>query len=123
MWRRLPRSRSICIFLWGAVGAITDPAFMEQIIADGKVDYVVLARALIADPDLPLKAMNGHTEEIRPCLRCTSCMDGGYFNLPRHCSVNPVFGRDSLSPVRPSRRRKRMCLSLAAVPQAWKRPS
>ena len=62
----------------GAVGAITDPAFMEQIIADGKVDYVVLARALIADPDLPLKAMNGHTEEIRPCLRCTSCMDGGY---------------------------------------------
>ena len=37
----------------GAVGAITDPAFMEQIIADGKVDYVVLARALIADPDLP----------------------------------------------------------------------
>ena len=80
----------------GAVGAITDPAFMEQIIADGKVDYVVLARALIADPDLPLKAMNGHTEEIRPCLRCTSCMDGGYFNLPRHCSVNPVFGRDSL---------------------------
>lgn len=80
----------------GVVGAITDPAYMEEIIASGQVDYVVLARALIADPDLPLKAMHGTPEEIRPCLRCTSCMDGGYFNLPRHCSVNPVFGRDSL---------------------------
>jgi 2,4-dienoyl-CoA reductase-like NADH-dependent reductase (Old Yellow Enzyme family)/thioredoxin reductase len=94
----------------GVVGAITDPAYMEEIIASGKVDYVVLARAIIADPDLPLKAMNGNTEEIRPCLRCTSCMDGGYFNLPRYCSVNPVFGRDSLfvRPPYPVERKKVM---------------
>lgn len=79
----------------GTVGAITDPEVMERWIAEGLVDYVVLARALIADPDLPKKAMHGKLDEIRPCLRCLSCLTGGYYNLPMHCSVNPQIGRDS----------------------------
>lgn len=79
----------------GAVGAITDPEAMEAWIRDGKLDYVVLARALIADPDLPKKAMHGRLDTIRPCLRCLSCLTGGYYNLPIHCSVNPQIGRDS----------------------------
>lgn len=79
----------------GVVGAITDPVAMEKWIKDGIVDYIVMARALIADPDLPKKAMHGHVEEIRPCLRCLACITGGYYNLPLHCSVNPQIGRDS----------------------------
>lgn len=79
----------------GTVGAITDPEIMETWIKKGMVDYVIMARALIADPDLPKKAMHGKAEEIRPCLRCMSCITGGYFNLPLHCSVNPQIGRDS----------------------------
>lgn len=79
----------------GTVGAITDPKVMEQWISEGKIDYVVIARALIADPDLPKKAMHGRLEDIRPCLRCLSCITGGYYNLPMHCSVNPQIGRDS----------------------------
>ena len=79
----------------GTVGAVTDPNVMEAWIRDGMVDYVVLARALIADPDLPKKAMHGRMDEIRPCLRCISCLTGGYYNLPLHCSVNPQIGRDS----------------------------
>lgn len=79
----------------GTVGAITEPAVMEKWIKEGLVDYVVLARALIADPDLPKKAMHGKVDEIRPCLRCISCLTGGYYNLPLHCSVNPQIGRDS----------------------------
>ena len=75
----------------GTVGAITDPNVMEAWIRDGLVDYVVLARALIADPDLPKKAMHGKLDEIRPCLRCIACLTGGYYNLPMHCSVNPEF--------------------------------
>ena len=79
----------------GTVGAITDPNVMEEWIKNEYVDYVVLARALIADPDLPKKAMHGKLDEIRPCLRCLSCITGGYYNLPLHCSVNPEIGRDS----------------------------
>ena len=79
----------------GTVGAVTDPALAEEWIRDGKVDYVVMARALIADPELPKKAMHGKVDDIRPCLRCLSCITGGYYNLPLHCSVNPQIGRDS----------------------------
>ena len=79
----------------GTVGAVTDPVVVEKWIADGMIDYIVMARALIADPDLPRKAMHGKLDEIRPCLRCLACITGGYYNLPMHCSVNPQIGRDS----------------------------
>lgn len=79
----------------GTVGAVTDPAVAEQWLEDGKIDYIIMARALLADPDFPKKAMHGKIQDIRPCLRCLSCMTGGYFNLPIHCSVNPQIGRDS----------------------------
>lgn len=79
----------------GTVGSCTDPRMMEQWIAEGKLDYVVCARALVADPDLPKKAMFGKCEDIRPCLRCIACLTGGYYDLPMHCSVNPTVGRDS----------------------------
>lgn len=79
----------------GTVGAVTDPSLAEEWIKEGKVDYIIMARALLADPDLPKKAMHGKVEDIRPCLRCLACMTGGYFNLPIHCSVNPQIGRDS----------------------------
>ncbi|MCI8598766.1 MAG: FAD-dependent oxidoreductase [Lachnospiraceae bacterium] len=79
----------------GTVGSVTDPRKMEEWIAEGKLDYVVCARALVADPDLPRKAMEGRCEDIRPCLRCISCLTGGYYDLPMHCSVNPQVGRDS----------------------------
>lgn len=79
----------------GTVGAVTDPGLADLWIEEGKVDYIIMARALLADPDFPKKAMHGNVEDIRPCLRCLSCMTGGYFNLPIHCSVNPQIGRDS----------------------------
>ena len=78
----------------GTVGAVSDPYLADQWIGEGKIDYVVMASALIADPDLPRKAMSGRADEIRPCIRCLSCHNGGYFNLPLHCSVNPAIGRD-----------------------------
>jgi len=40
----------------GAVGMITDPHQAEQILADGKADAILLARALLADPYWPLHA-------------------------------------------------------------------
>jgi 2,4-dienoyl-CoA reductase-like NADH-dependent reductase (Old Yellow Enzyme family)/thioredoxin reductase len=97
----------------GTVGAITDPYAMEKWISDGVIDYVVCARALIADPDLPKKAMMGRVSEIRPCLRCVSCLTGGYYDLPMHCSVNPEVGRDSdfKRPVPPAAEKKRVLIA------------
>jgi 2,4-dienoyl-CoA reductase-like NADH-dependent reductase (Old Yellow Enzyme family)/thioredoxin reductase len=73
-----------------AVGAITTPELAESIIAEGKADFVALARALIADPEFPNKARRGQRELITPCIRCERCRS---FQYARQCSVNPREGR------------------------------
>jgi len=73
-------------------GRITDPLLAEEIISQGKADMVSLARALLADPELPKKAKEGRVEEIRPCICCCRCfetVDTGVI-----CSANPMVGRE-----------------------------
>ena len=77
------------------VGAHCDPELLEEIIASGKADVVEMARALMADPDLPRKARAGHPEEIRPCLRCLACFSGVITNAKCYCAVNPEIGREA----------------------------
>lgn len=100
----------------GAVGNISDPYYMEQIIAEGKVDYVLVGRALIADPYLPRKAMLGKVEEIRPCIGCLACHTGGYNHTSIHCSVNPVIGRDDYFTHQPMPAKPRRVLIAGAGP-------
>jgi 2,4-dienoyl-CoA reductase-like NADH-dependent reductase (Old Yellow Enzyme family)/thioredoxin reductase len=76
------------------VGGITDVEQMESIIASGQADVVALARALIADPDLPRKAAAGRTEEITPCVRCLVCMSSDWVAGTMVCTVNPRVGRE-----------------------------
>jgi len=40
----------------GAVGLITEPTHAAEIVANGRADLVILARALLADPAWPLRA-------------------------------------------------------------------
>lgn len=79
-----------------AVGSISDPEMAEQIIAAGKADIVAMARALIADPELPKKARSGRREEIVPCTRCLSCLGELMTTGFLKCAVNPVAGREIL---------------------------
>jgi 2,4-dienoyl-CoA reductase-like NADH-dependent reductase (Old Yellow Enzyme family)/thioredoxin reductase len=74
------------------VGALGDPELMEEIIASGKADVVMAARALLADPDMPQKAREGKTDEIRPCLRCFACFAGVVTKRQYVCAVNPEVG-------------------------------
>ncbi|MDR1217317.1 MAG: NAD(P)/FAD-dependent oxidoreductase [Oscillospiraceae bacterium] len=77
-----------------AVGALSDPALMEEIIASGKADIVEVARGLIADPDLPNKAREGRGAEIRTCMRCMTCFSSLLSKGQFFCSINPKAGRD-----------------------------
>ncbi|MDR2770576.1 MAG: FAD-dependent oxidoreductase, partial [Clostridiales Family XIII bacterium] len=74
------------------VGAFTDPAFMEEILASGKADVIEVARGLIADPDLPLKARAGRDERIIKCLRCFTCFSNLLTNRQFCCAINPEIG-------------------------------
>ena len=78
------------------VGGINDPVLAEKLIAEGKCDFVALARQLTADPDFAKKAESGREDDIAPCLRCFKCFPGpmegvAVEDLPKifGCAVNP----------------------------------
>ncbi len=76
------------------VGAIGEAAMIEEILASGQADVVEMARALLADPDLPVKIRTGREEEIRPCLRCMSCFSTEMTCGEPYCAINPETGRE-----------------------------
>lgn len=55
-------------------GAINDEKMAERVLGEGKADFCVLARALVADNEFVNKLEKG--EPIRHCLRCFNCSTG-----------------------------------------------
>ncbi|NLO48019.1 MAG: FAD-dependent oxidoreductase [Clostridiales bacterium] len=90
------------------VGALSDPAMMEDIIASGKADIVEIARGLICDPDLPNKAREGRECDIIHCMRCLSCFSHGVSQGHFFCALNPETNREryfSYLPPAPNKRK------------------
>lgn len=59
---------------------------IERALAAG-ADLVGVARALIADPDMPRKLLAGREADVRPCVACNE--DCRAFDPVLLCSVNP----------------------------------
>ena len=76
------------------LGALSDAQQMEDIIAQGKADMVVMGRALLADPEIPNKIMANAGDEIVKCLRCYVCMAERPVTQTRRCAINPRIGRE-----------------------------
>lgn len=80
------------------VGAFGEPAQMERMIAEGRVDAIALGRQLLADRMMPEKARCGREDDIMLCTRCNECMSLNfvpYVKYPlghAHCAVNPMMG-------------------------------
>lgn len=70
---------------------IRDAGTADHAIKSGHVDMVGMARALIADPDLPIKSQAGRLDEIRSCLGINQ--DCRAFDPHLHCAVNAEIGR------------------------------
>lgn len=75
------------------VGSLNDPAQMEEIIATGQADIVEIGRALLADPYLAKKALEGNADDITPCLRCYECFGETSKSETVKCTVNPTMGQ------------------------------
>ena len=92
-----------------AIGKINTPALADAIIGQGKADFVAMARALVADPDLPGKAAAGRVSDIRGCVYCLEdCADKGVQGIGRCCSVNPFAGQEYLWQIRPATEKKKV---------------
>lgn len=78
-----------------AVGRINDVEIAESVLKAGKADLVTMARASLADPDMPKKAQEGKTDEILHCIGCLQGCSGenGKGNCVR-CLVNPLTGME-----------------------------
>jgi 2,4-dienoyl-CoA reductase-like NADH-dependent reductase (Old Yellow Enzyme family)/thioredoxin reductase len=78
-----------------AVGRLDEPELAEKALKDGKGDFIGLGRALIADPEWPVKVQEGRVGEIRRCLACNECRVTIHTPHPIRCAINPVAGRES----------------------------
>jgi 2,4-dienoyl-CoA reductase (NADPH2) len=71
-----------------------DPVMGEDLLKQGKLDFVGMTRRILADPDLPNKVREGRLEDIIPCIACLHCIDVRNKNKPVECAVNPRIGRE-----------------------------
>jgi 2,4-dienoyl-CoA reductase-like NADH-dependent reductase (Old Yellow Enzyme family)/thioredoxin reductase len=104
------------------VGGINSPEMAEQIIAEGKADFVALGRQALADPEFPIKAQTGRADEIAPCLRC-GCFDPmipkeGQIPPPHtfQCTVNPVCSKEFRMMLEPQTASRRNVLVVGGGP-------
>lgn len=92
-----------------ASNRINDPRTAEEILRNGQADLVNLGRALVADPDFPLKARAGEHRSIRRCLACNQgCLDSIFSFQELHCAVNPLAGREHEIAVTPAAKPRRI---------------
>jgi len=80
------------------------PKLAEQIIREGRADFVALARPLMADPELPNKLRQGRTKDITWCIYCNNCMRP----QTRACSLNPFLYREGKLPPTPTKSAKKV---------------
>lgn len=77
---------------------IQDVATARHAISSGKLDMVGMTRAHIADPHIVRKVMDGHEDQIRPCVGATYCLDRIDQGNDALCVHNPATGREATMP-------------------------
>ncbi len=88
---------------------VSDPTTAEKLLALSRADLVGFGRPLIADPDLPNKALAAQTEQIRPCMACNQgCLANTFFDRPITCLVNGICGRELQYPIVPAQSPKKI---------------
>lgn len=77
-------------------GRVTGPAIAEDVLAAGHADVVGMARAMIADGQLLVKARAGRPDDIRPCVGGNECISRRLLEgTPFSCAVNPEAGKEA----------------------------
>jgi mycofactocin system FadH/OYE family oxidoreductase 2 len=74
---------------------INDPHLAEKILENGHADMVGMVRALICDPELPNKAREDRTDDIRQCIACNQgCIGRMGLGFRLGCVQNPAVGEE-----------------------------
>jgi 2,4-dienoyl-CoA reductase-like NADH-dependent reductase (Old Yellow Enzyme family)/thioredoxin reductase len=77
----------------GVSAGFFDPVLAERALAEGKADLICMARSWISNVDYGRKVLEGHDDEIVPCVRCNKCHVANVQDMWRSvCTVNPRLG-------------------------------
>ena len=78
-----------------ATGRINQPQIAEGILASGDADLCGMTRAMISDPAMALKALEGRFDDIRACIACNqACIGHSHKGVAISCIQNPASGRE-----------------------------
>jgi len=90
-------------------GRMDDPDMAVKALEEGKLDAVGLGRAVLTDPEYPIKLKNDKIGSIRPCL---GCHDGCFARVIQggrgSCAVNPECGRELIVGIVPATKSKKV---------------
>ena len=90
---------------------INMPAVAEQVLGDGHADLVSMARPMLADPELVLKALEGREDEINTCIACNqACLDHTFTGKEVSCLVNPRACHETVLNYEPTTAAKRIAV-------------
>jgi NADPH-dependent 2,4-dienoyl-CoA reductase/sulfur reductase-like enzyme len=91
-------------------GGLGDPVLAEQVLAEGKADFISMGRPLIADADLPRKVRQGRFREIRRCIGDNWCFEI-FGKSEMRCTLNAAAGREvRYGEVKPAERKKKVVI-------------
>ncbi|MEY4862704.1 MAG: 2,4-dienoyl-CoA reductase [Pseudomonadota bacterium] len=91
---------------------INMPHVAEEVLARGDADLVSMARPMLADPDLVIKAAQGREDEINTCIGCNqACLDHTFSGRQQvSCLVNPRACNETLLNYLPTPARRRIAV-------------
>lgn len=99
-----------------AVGRYNDVYMAETLLRDGKADFITMARASLADPELPNKAKAGREEEIIHCIGCDQgCTGEAAIGGKVNCLVNPHTAKETEYDFSPAAEPKEVYVAGAGV--------
>lgn len=91
---RIKEAVSIPVGTVGYMDPRAEPDLMNRAIADGKIDFMLMTRPLIADAAIARKLEEGRRDEVAPCTRCMTCFVAPFsFGTPSYCRVNAAHIR------------------------------
>ncbi|AJP56811.1 hypothetical protein UC34_07025 [Pandoraea vervacti] len=85
-----------------------EPELADAYIAQGKFDFLAMARKLLADDELPNKLMAGRPDLIRPCIYCYTCISQIFLGSHTRCAVNARTGFEQSTGIEPAASRKKV---------------
>lgn len=91
---RVKQAVNIPVGTVGAMDPRVAPELFNNAVRDGKIDYILMTRPLMADFHYPEKLQAGKLDEIAPCVRCMTCFSAIVdMGTPMYCRVNPALTR------------------------------